>query len=319
MTSAFPLRAASYSLATEFGLEGVNPSVQISGFEPGHPAVPPLQEYVFMRAKLRDMLAFWESGLNAMKFTGDPGTGKTSIIQQFHARLRWPLYSYSCSPSTEAYQLIGQLLPTESGTPPLRWVDGPVLRAAREGTSCMLDEWNVIDPGQGTGVNMLLEGYSITIPETGEIVHPNPGFRVFATENPVDSRLSIAGRNVQDVANEDRWMVSDMDYLPEDLEVKAVVKALLADGTSPDVAEMLAQQVVRTANDVRAAYRANSEAIEKPMSTRVAIRWAKLVRRFQNVTAAEGGPVLYALCRAYSMNRAMSAAVEEYVRARFGT
>ncbi len=317
MTNDFPLQAASYSLAAEFGLAGVNPTVQIAGFLDGHPAVPPLKDYVFMRAKLRDMLAFWESGLNCLKIVGDPGTGKTSIVQQFHARLRWPLYQYSCSPSTEAYQLIGQLLPTESGT--LRWVDGPVLRAAREGTSVLLDEWNVMDPGQGTGINMLLEGYSLTIPETGEVVHPKKGFRVFATENPVDSRLNVAGRNVQDVANEERWMVTEADYLPEDLEVKAVEQALLADGTTPDVAEMLAQQVVRTANDVRAAYRSNTEAIEKPMSTRVAIRWAKLVRRFQNVTAAEGGPVLYALRRAYAMSRPMSAAVEEYVSARFGT
>lgn len=317
MQKNFALQPASYSLAEEFGLDRIPKTAMIAGFAPGHPAVPPHKDYVFMPAKLRDMLAFWESGLVAFKTIGDPSTGKTSLTQQFHARLRWPLYQVNCSPSTEAYQLIGQLLPNEQGT--LRWVDGPALCAAREGTSVLLDEYNTMDPGQATGVNMLLEGYSITIPETGEVVHPKKGFRVFATENPVDSRLSVAGRNVQDVANEDRWMVSEADYLPEDLEIKAVVQHLLADGTAPEVAEMLAQQVVRTANDVRKAYRANTDAIVKPMSTRSAIRWAKLVRRFQNVSQDEGGAVVYALRRAYAMNREMSSIVEGYVHARFGT
>jgi cobaltochelatase CobS len=312
----FPLSPASYSLAEEFGLDRLDKSIQIAGYQPGHPAAPCKKPYVFVPAKLRDLLAFWESGLVALKTIGDPSTGKTSLTQQFHARLRWPLYQYSCSPSTEAFQLVGQLLPSEQGG--LRWVDGPVLGAAREGTSVLLDEYNTMDPGQATGLNMLLEGYSITIPETGEVVHPKPGFRVFATENPVDSRLAVSGRNVQDVANDDRFMVTEADYLPEPLEVQAVLQALLIDGLSNDVALMLAEQAVRTANDVRAAYRSNTAAIDKPMSTRSVIRWAKLVRRFQNVSREEGGAVVYALRRAYAMNSEMAGIVEGYVHARFG-
>ena len=317
MQTKFALQPASYSLADEFGLANIPQTHQIAGFADGHPAVPPRKSYVFLPRKLRDVLAFWESGLVALKIYGDPGTGKTSIVQQFHARLRWPLYQVSCSPSTEAYQLIGQLLPNADGT--LKWVDGPVLSAAREGTSVLLDEYNTMDPGQATGLNMLLEGYSIVIPETGEVLHPKKGFRVFATENPIDSRLSVAGRNVQDVANDERWMCTDADYLPEEHEIKAVMQALLDDGTPHDVAAMLSEQVVRTANDVRAAYRSHNDAIVKPMSTRSAIRWAKLVRRFQNVKADEGGAVIYALRRAYAMNKDMATAVESYVKARFGS
>jgi cobaltochelatase CobS len=312
----FALTPASYSLAEEFGLERVDRSIRIMGYEPGHPAVPCRKPYVFVQSRLRDILAFWESDLVALKTVGDPGTGKTSLTQQFHARLRWPLYQYGCSPSTEAFQLIGQLLPSQQAG--LRWVDGPVLGAAREGTSVLLDEYNTMDPGQATGLNMLLEGDSLTIPETGEVVHPRPGFRVFATENPVDSRLAVSGRNVQDVANDDRFMVTEADYLPQALEVQAVLQALLAEGMQNDVALMLAEQVVRTANDVRAAYRSDTAAIDKPMSTRAAIRWARLVRRFQNVPREEGGAVVYALRRAYAMNREMSAVVEAYVHARFG-
>jgi cobaltochelatase CobS len=113
--------------------------------------------------------------------------------------------------------------------------------------------------------------------------------------------------------------VTEADYLPHELEVQAVLQALVRDGTATDVAAMLAEQVVKTANDVRAAWRSNTEAIDKPMSTRAAIRWARLVRRFQSVTSEEGGPVIYALRRACFMRREMSQVVEGYVRARFGT
>ncbi len=308
------LAPAQYSLAQEFNID-VPKEAMITGMAAGHVAAPPInQGYVFMRPRLRDLLAFWQSDLKALKVRGDPATGKSSIIEQFHARLRWPLYMVSCAPSTEAYHLVGQLMPAKDGT--LQWVDGPVLKAARYGHSVLLDEFNVLDPGQATGLNLLLEGYAITIPETGEVVRPMPGFKVFATENRIDSRLTVAGRNVQDVANDDRWMEMEVDYLPEDVEVKAVFQAITATGTPPDQAEMLAKLVVKVANQVRTAYRNGDTAIEKPMSTRVAIRWAMLVRRFQNVQKDEGGPVAYALRRAFSgMSPTMATAVESFTRA----
>lgn len=317
MNTPFKLVPARYSLANEFGLQ-LDPSIQIPGYQEGHTAAPRIDDsYVYMREKLRDMLAFWEAGLPAFKIYGDPGTGKTSLVTQFHAHLRWPLYQKSCDPSTERCELIGQLHPQLDGT--LKWMDGPVLRAAREGTSVLLDEYNTLEPGQATGLNMLLDGYAINIPETGEIVRPAKGFRVFATENPVTSRLSVAGRNVQDVANDDRWMVTEADYLPADLEIKAVFNALVADGTKQDIAQMLAEQVVAVANKVRKAYRAGDKVIEKPMSTRTAIRWAKLVRRFAGVAASDGGPMLYALRRAFIMSPEMTASVKEFTTASLGT
>ncbi len=315
-SQSFEFKPASYSLATEFGMN-VPVESTIEGFQPGHYAVPEKSDYVFMRHKLRDMLAFWESGLNALKIYGDPGTGKDSIIEQFHARLNWPLYKVSCAPTTQAYQLTGQMLPDINGT--IRWVDGPVLRAAREGSSVLLSEYNVMDSGETTGLNLLLEGYAITIPETGEVVRPKKGFRVFATENPVNSRLSVAGRNVQDVANDDRWMVTEADYLPEELETPYIAKELVKIGTPSEQADMLASQIVKIANRVRQAYRSGDPNIDKPMSTRVAIRWAKLFRRFRNVSQTEGGPMLYSLTRAFSMGPDMSDAVKEFTRTVTGT
>jgi cobaltochelatase CobS len=316
-STEFELKPAKYSLATEFGMP-IDPNVMIRGYEPGHPAVPPKDDgYVFQRAKLRDLLAFWESDLIGLKLYGDPGTGKTSLPEQFLARLNWPLLKVPCNPSLETHHLMGQLLPDGSGG--LKWVDGPVMNAYKHGLPLMLDEGNLLDPGQAVGLNAMLEMYTIVIPETGEIVRPKKGFRVFWTENPIDSRLNMAGRNVMDDTNVDRFMNMHVDYLPKDEEVKVVFKALRAAGTDDGKAKMLAEQVVGVAQKTREAYRSGDTAIDRPMTTRAVIRWAKLVRRFQNVSPEEEGPLIYALVRSVSMNSAMAEAVKEFTRGSIGS
>ena len=316
MQNNLVLKPAAYSLATEFNLP-LPPELKIDGYESGHPAAPGIDPgYVFMSDKMRDLLAFWQSSEKALKIMGDPATGKTSLIEQFHARLRWPLYKVACRPGTEARELVGQLLPTETGT--LKWFDGPLLRAAREGTSVLLDEYNVMDPGEATGLNMLLEGYSFVVETTGEVIKPAKGFKVFVTENHVESRLAISGRNVQDAANDDRFMVTTADYLPSDLEQRVVLNSLMAEGVDEETASLIAQQVVSVANQVRTAYRQEKAEVDKPMSTRSVIRWAKLIRRFSRVKDADG-PVVYALRRAFQMSPHLDAVVTEFTKASLGT
>lgn len=310
------LTPSKISLAIAFGLN-IDPAAAITGFMPGHPAAPPLKaDYAFQTEKLRDILAFWQSGFNALKISGDPATGKTSFVEQWHARLNWPLHKVACSRSTEASRLIGHLVPTESGT--LKWVDGPVLLAAKEGTSVLLDEYNTMDPDQATGLNMLLEGYSFTVEETGEVVTPKKGFRVFATENSVDSRLNVAGRNVQDVANDDRWMVMEAKYLSPEMEAKVVFDAMIAANIAQARAEMDSKLIIAVANRIREAYRNEEDAIEKPMSTRTAIRWAILASRFASVKPEDGGPLIYALHRSFRMSKLMAEVVDQFVRTKTG-
>lgn len=338
------LKPAMYSLADEFGLT-ISREVQIQGFAAGHPDAPVIDpNYVFMPQKLREILAFWQLGLVALQIEGDPSTGKTSLITQFHARLRWPLCKVMCNPSTEACKLIGQLLPQTDGS--FKWVDGPLVRAAKGGYSVLLDEGNTLDPGQATGLNILLEGGSFTIEETGELVVPQPGFRIFTTQNSSLARLSVSGRNLQDVAFDDRFMYVTADYLPPDLEIQAVFNALMKIGGiegDHSKTQLLAEQLVGVANKVRAAYRSGDcgmvqsdtgdlvkrvaasdgpqwdGGIDKPMSTRAVIRWGLLFTRFRKVAASEGGPAVYALLRALKMNPDMQKSVTAIVHDALGT
>lgn len=311
-TQTAPGNLVQHSLATSFGIK-VDPRAMVAGFPEGTPGAPPSKPYVFDVSRLRDLLIFWEMGLKALKLMGDPAAGKTSLVEQFHARLNWPLKLVSCSQATEPFHLYGQLVPTEAGT--LRWVDGPVIHAARTGTSVLLDEFNTLDPATATSLNALLEGYSVTIPETGEVIKPAPTFRVFATENSVTSRLSVAGRNVQDVANDDRWMVMEVGYLDPVAEQSIVEATMLKLGMGDEVAKLTASIMVKTANTIRDRYRSGDPDVDKPMSTRVLQRWGTLTWGYRNMQKQGISPIEYSLPRAFACpTQEMAAATMQIYR-----
>lgn len=298
-----------YNVRATFNLSEAPENAEIPGLAPGLSGVPPMDPaYVFDSERMRQLTMFWVGGFKALLIEGDPAAGKTSLIEQWHARLNVPLYKVPCSPTTENFRLIGQLLPSEDGK--LRWQDGPVLKACREGTSVLLDEYNTLDPGEATGLNMLLEGYSWTIPETGETITPARTTRFFATQNAVDSRATVAGRNIQDVANDDRFSYMEVDYLKPELEEALVVRHLVSGGIPQNVATNIASVCVKVANSVRQSYRDGAEGIDKPISTRVVLRWAKYTVMYQNVLRAQGRSGLhYAIRQSVRMSSSMAQSV----------
>jgi cobaltochelatase CobS len=307
-----------YKIRDTFNMPEASAAAEIPGLEPGLLGVPPVDEhYVFSAERLRQFTMFWVGGFRALMIEGDPAAGKTSFVEQIHARLNVPLHKVPCGPTTDRYALLGQLLPDADGK--LKWRDGPVVRACRDGSSVLLDEYNVLDPGEATGLNMLLEGYSWTIPETGELITPVRTTRFFATQNGVDSKAAVAGRNVQDVANDDRFSFMQVDYLPADQE-KALVKRHLVGGGIPEaLADTVAALCVDVANGVRQAFRADAPDIDKPLSTRVVLRWAKYTVMYQAALRQQRRSGLhYAIGQAVRMSAAMAKAVNEVITLKAG-
>jgi cobaltochelatase CobS len=302
-----------YRIRETFNLHEASETAEIPGLAPGLPDVPPLDpHYVFEPDRMRQFVMFWVGGFRALMIEGHPAAGKTSFIEQIHARLNVPLYKLACSPTTEAYRIIGQLLPTEDGK--LKWHDGPVVRACREGTSCLLDEWNTLEPGEATALNMLLEGYSWTIPETGETITPVRTTRFFVTQNAVDSKALVAGRNIQDVASDDRFSYMEVDYLRPELEKDLVVRHLVEGQVPQDVAKTVAAICVDVANKVRSAFSTDADDIDKPISTRVVLRWAKYTVMYQGVLRKQGLSGLhYAIRQAVRMSQPMAGAVNQMI------
>lgn len=306
----------SYSIRDTFDMKDIPAGVMVQGCEPGQygtPAVDP--HYVFEKERMRELTMFWAGGFKALMIEGDPSAGKTSIIEQWHARLNWPLFKVPCSPTTSKFDLVGGLVPSEDGK--LRYHYGPVALACKHGASVLLDEYNTLDPGEATGLNMLLEGYSWMVPETGEIITPKRTTRFFVTQNSVDSRAAVAGRNLQDVANDDRFSYMYADYLKQDLEEALVTRVLTAGGRFEESrAQQIANITVTVANAVRTAFRIDNPAIEKPMSTRAVLRWAKYSVLYQDVMRAQGkSGIHYAVRQALKMPASMATAINEMITA----
>lgn len=308
-----------YSVRDTFDLKEVDPRSQIDGFEPGLPGVPDVNpHYVFNADRVRSMLVFWMSGNKALKLMGPPAAGKTSFVEQVHALLNVPLYMVPCTPQTRAQDLIGQLLPRMDGQG-LMFVPGPVMRACLEGTSVLLDEYNVMDPGEATGLNMLLEGYAYTIPETGQTIKPAKSTRFFVTQNPLHGKAFVAGRNSQDQANDDRFSVLDVDYIEAEQEEALVSRQLMAGGVAENDAKLVASLTVKTANQVRVAFANDEAGIEKAMSTRAVLRWAKYAFMMQHSSRRQGKSHMHqSLKMALEMTPEMQAAVYMMLTANLG-
>lgn len=231
------------------------------------------KNYVWYPELIKTMVLFWFSGDTCLKLIGHTGTGKTEAVFSFHAALNLPLITLGANPQLSSRDVIGGFFPGPNG---LYWRDGPVTMAARNGMSVLVDEYNVLDPGEATGLNAFLEGRQYTIPETGETIVPAPGFRVFVTINPKTAGYN--GRQNQDLANDDRFVDVLTKYPDQDVEVDVIKKSLAAPNLNAGEIENIAIAVAQGAAAVRKAYMGendNAGALPCTMSVRCSARMAK--------------------------------------------
>ncbi|MFN7692861.1 MAG: AAA family ATPase [Burkholderiales bacterium] len=259
-------------------------AVQLPGFDRpwvGNlmtPAKDP--DFVWDEDFVHTMTVFWlQSTKRAIKLIGHTGTGKTEGVFQWHAALNLPLLVVMGNPRTEAVSMIGGMQLTPKG---MQWVDGPVTKAARLGLSVLIDEYNLIDPGENSGLNALLEGKPYTVPETGETIVPQPGFRVFVTMNP--KTTGYRGRQMQDMANDGRFAKLTTRYMLPEVETRLVKKSLSKlygqTKNSPDevALDQFAKNFVEVANAIRKQYMGVNDgaaALPCTMCTRTTLAMAE--------------------------------------------
>lgn len=137
---------------------------------------------------------------------GAPGTGKTALIEAAYvdpatlaasaeaAALAtlgaYKVYTIQGSGDTETADFVGgwvQVVDSITGVTRYEWVDGPLLKAMKEGAVLYIDEIALIDPKVMAIVYGVMDGRDelrITAnPELG-VVHAEPGFYVAAACNP---------------------------------------------------------------------------------------------------------------------------------------
>ena len=315
----------SYSLCEVFGLDPneVDPSITVDGFEIPDPAtladpvaqqyaaflraaVPPIDPYYQFRKDLvRDIRYWWLTGDgDVLLLWGPTGSGKTSVFEQWCARLGIPLFMAKGHRRFEPMEAFGQFVGGENGTTP--WVDGPVTLAARYGLPCIINEYDRIAADRTIVFNDVFEGRSFPIPgKSGEVVTPQPGFRVAITANTnlvEDLSGNYGTANTHDISILERIVALHVGYPSDDTEAKLLEKELeqfsddllsywfdqegikistpqgMKEGSAINRGEFI-QGLLEVAKKIRAQSKdggnTSDSALERTMSTRILRKWAR--------------------------------------------
>ena len=226
---------------------------------------------------------------DAFLLTGPTGSGKTSLVCQVANRLNWPVQSVTCHGRLELSDLIGQFVLIDGST---LFVHGPLAVALREGHLLLLNEIDLMDPAELAGLNDVIEGQPLVIPQNGgEVIRPHPKFRVFATGNSAgagDPTGLYQGVLRQNLAFLDRFRVLPVGYLEPEVELGVLAHAV------PSLPSEIGEKLIAVANEVRRLFMGEAEAgaeLTVTLSTRTLVRWARLALTFRGAPQ----PIRFAL------------------------
>lgn len=267
--------------------------------------VPPVNGgYVFRLDTLRVVLNFVFNGSRikqGLYLFGPSGTGKTSVVEQVHARLGIPLMYECASDELTWIDLVGSFQFTQPGV--MEYVYGNLALAYKHGYGFLLDEmdrWDV--PAKFYGI---LEGKPLTL-ANGEVIQKHPDFRLYTTGNTAgggDRVGKYRGARQQNEALLQRFDCLEVGFPEASTEV-AVVKTFLgeiAEGMDAAAAESLATKMVQVASLVRGQMVGDDDlsgTIEIDFSTRTLLSWSENMVNYQGLAKLGIPPLLYGLERA---------------------
>ena len=311
------MRTEPVSVRDAFNLLDVAPEFLTSGFPAGDITYIPkrIDEYVFRRETLRDILAFLDNpDGDGLFFSGHYGAGKTSLPYQVACRLNWPVMAFTAHERMEFDDLVGTWK-LVNGT--MDFVHGPLSIAMRDGYIFVLNECDRADPGQLSGLHDILEGHPLVIASNGgEVINAHENFRFVATGNSVgsgDQSGLYQGVNTLDIAFMDRFRVVEVQYPEPEVELSILEKK------APSLPESIRRDMVRTAGEIRKLFIGGAEGatpLTITMSTRALLRWARLTETFKNAPNA----IHYSLTQSLTAKAEpeQRLAIEEIARSIFG-
>jgi cobaltochelatase CobS len=275
---------------SKFGFEAV--SVTTPGYAEAHELVPELEpDYVFEKKSLMLLRAWWLSGTKEpLYISGPTGCGKTSLIEQFAARLNIPMISIMGRDPMEKADAVGMPWIGEDGA--MRFAFGPASKAygaeeGEQGCLLLINEFSAAPPGFWVANNEILEAKPIYIEPLGQVIKPKPGFRLVVTDNTRalvgDETGMLQSRFRQDASVIDRFWSMEMYYMETSAEIALLRQGLKELGE--EMATRFAETLRKVAEKVREAYlQVNSanDAIETTLSTRTLLRIRDLILYFKD-------------------------------------
>ncbi len=289
------MKTKAFSIAKTFGLEGIPDELTVQGYHEGTPFVPSLDQYYLFRKDLLSDLLAWHmlGGTEGLYLTGPTGSGKSTLVLQVAARLNIPVHRVTAHSRLETPELIGHYALVDGS---MSFVDGPLTIAMREGHWLLLDEIDLLDPATAAGLNGIVEGAPLVIPEKGgEMVTSAPGFCFIATGNTAgsgDQTGLYQGTLRQNLAFLDRFWMVEVGYPEMEQELSILTRVV------PALPEELRKGMIAFATEVRKLFVGGQ--VEVTLSTRTLVRWAKMAEFFRPLAAQGKNPLLHALERALS-------------------
>ncbi len=256
---------------------------------PMTPAVDP--PYKFRLDQLRVMLLWLSGNVCAnLYLSGPTGAGKTTLVKQVCARIGKQVFRVGCHKRMEIADMVGRMTLMKDGS--MEFVPGAVIQAMEAGGVLLLDEADQLPASTAMGLNPILEFEQLYVPEMGQWVTPQRGFRVAITGNSAgrgDETGLYRGVERQNLAWLDRLMHMRVDYLDPDDEVEIIAKVV------PDLPETIARAMATVAQEVRKVFvGVNPEGeLETTLSTRTLVQWSALTVALSNASGVD--PVMEGL------------------------
>lgn len=292
--------------------------------------VPALHENHFFPAALyRDLIGWWNlGGAEPLLITGPAGSGKTSSVLQFAARLSLPVVVFTARPRMDRRELVGRWVMGERG---MRWVDGPAALAWRNGWLLLVNEFSAAPAEAWVSANDLLEGLPLENDQTGEVIPRHPMARIIFTDNSRGHASAMEsgyfGRQIQDRSVVDRMWHVRLEGLDEVREAELLTKsapAVLVEKTGAAVAGRLGERLARAGAETRCS--GNGSAIGFSNNT-IALSHRALERMLRLMLAYAAGemprtddPVAWAADSAVgnALDRPVRDALVTYLKTLFG-
>lgn len=157
-----------------------------------------------------DALALLKLNKNLL-LKGPTGSGKTKLAETLSNALQKPMYQVNCSVDLDAESLLGfkTIKTNDEGQQEIVFIDGPVIKAMKEGHILYIDEINMAKPETLPVLNGVLDyRRQLTNPFTGEVINAAPGFNVIAAINE-----GYIGTLPMNEALKNRFVVIQVDYI----------------------------------------------------------------------------------------------------------
>jgi hypothetical protein len=190
--------------------------------------------------------------------TGLSGNGKTLMVEQACARAKRECLRLNVTGETDEDDLLGGFrLANDNGTTKTVFQMGPVPLAMQRGAILLLDEVDMGTP-KLMALQPILEGKPVYLKKINKIVHPAPGFNVFATANTKgrgDLDGKFVGANMQNEAFLERFTITfEQEYPAASIENKILMKVMEEAG-QPDKADLeFIENLVKWSEAIRATY-----------------------------------------------------------------